>query len=200
MPVGLVIAVVVIGLASIALLAWQMGQPQPIDLLKLIDPTRDAISGEWKIAGGVLRSPDAPYAILALPHAVRAAYMLEIEIRQLSGSRLAIGLVRDGEQFPVVLNTASIGDAATENADSEQSRALAAKLGFQGGPPRTYTAIVRPNGVLVAYEDRIELAIPAGEPLPATGDWRTANPETLFIGAHHSEYEFRRITLTPLSP
>jgi serine/threonine protein kinase len=200
LPVGLLVAVLVLGLAGLALLAWQTSQPQPIDLLRLIDAQRDAASGEWKIEGGALRSPDAPHAMLALPHPPPLAYKLEIEARQVSGSRLAIGLVRDGQQCPVVLNTASIGDGATESTDSEQSRELAAKLGFQGGQPRTYTAIVRPEGILVAYENRIELALPAGQSPPATGDWRTANPETLFIGAHYSEYEFRQITLTPIQP
>lgn len=196
-----ILAILGLGIAGLSLLVWQATQPRPVDLLKQVDPARDALSGEWQLRDGALRSPDAPFAMLALPHAAPAAYKLEIEARQLSGSRLAIGLVWQGRQHPVVLNTATIGDASPQSdAAAEQTRELAAKLGFHGGRPKTYTAIVRPAGLLVAYGDRIELALSPGDPPSATGDWRAPGGETLFIGAHHSEYEFQRIMLTTIQP
>jgi hypothetical protein len=190
------IGVLILGIV----LNWGGTATKPVDLLKNVDLARDTVAGDWQLKNGVLTSPDAPRARLALPHALPKAYKLEIEAQRQQGGRLAIGLVRDGRQLPVVLDFAEI-DSSPSDENAVRTQKLAEKIGFRGGPASTYTAIVHPGGVLVAYEDRIEVALLPGEaPEGPLSDWRIPQENTLFVGTHHSVYHFHKITLTPLQP
>lgn len=197
MAVPFVLLLLALGVAWL----WLGNKPEPIDLLKQVDPARDAVSGQWQIRHGVLSSPGEPFARLVLPQDVPAAYKLEIEAKRESGGRLAIGLVRDGRQLPIILDSAVLGGEPEEDRPTDQQfRELAVKLGFAGGPANTYTAIVHPEGLLVAFEDRIQVALHPGEDPASSAEWQTPSGDTLFIGTHYSVYHFHKITLTPIQP
>jgi serine/threonine protein kinase len=182
-------------LPIIGYLAWPRTQAKPIDLLAEIDVKRDAITGDWQVQRKALVSPDEPYARLALPHAAPAAYKLEVTARRISGGRLVLGLVRDGRQLPIVINTTTVGGG--RDAEEASHRDLAVQVGFTGGPASTYTAIVHPQGTLVAFEDRVLQAYGPGDTPGGAAAWRTED-NILFVGTHNSVYHFTHIALTPL--
>ena len=182
-------------LPIIGYLAWPRPQAKPIDLLAEINVNRDGLAGDWQLQRKELFSPDEPYARLALRHPAPAAYKLEVTARRISGGRLVLGLVRDGRQLPIVINTTTVGGG--RDAEEASHRDLAAKVGFTGGPASTYTAIVHPQGTLVAFEDRVLQAYGPGDTPGGADAWRTGG-NTLFVGTHNSVYHFTHIALTPL--
>jgi hypothetical protein len=150
---------------------------------------------------GILVSPDAEKATFALPYPLPSAYRLEIAARRRTGGVLVVGLIRDKRQIPVVLESASIVLAPLDDAAEIHRRQIASQLGFVGGPAETYTCIVHPQGLLVAYEDRIQLAVGPQEDLPQPVEgWTTPGGDSLFVGTDYSVYQFHRIMLTPLQP
>jgi len=185
-------------LAVAAYWCWPRTQPKPTDLLREIDVKRDTVSGDWQLANHVLVSPsNSAFARLSLPHSVPPAYKLEIQARRQTGGRLVLGLVRDGRQLPIILNTTTIG--VPQESDVDRGQELAQQVGFQGGPASTYTAIVHPRGTLVAYENRVLIALEPPESPEVDEQWRVRS-NTLFLGTHNSVYHFSKITLTPLEP
>ena len=65
-----------------------------VDLLKLIDPKRDARSGAWAFAGATLVTPKEPFfAMLQIPYSPPEAYDLELVAERIDGHNgLTIGL------------------------------------------------------------------------------------------------------------
>ncbi|MFV1968043.1 MAG: serine/threonine protein kinase [Pirellulaceae bacterium] len=171
-----------------------------VDLLARVDPRRDATKGQWQFDGQTLSSPDEPFAWLRLDDSPPEQYRLEIEAHRASGGMLVIGLVWNGQQVPVVMNTDSV---VLDSADAEegQSGPDSRSRRFDGGRSHTYTCIVRRNDLLVAYEDEVRYALKLGEePSQNGGSWRSSagDRDVLFIGTHNSIFRFTRIVLTPL--
>jgi len=76
---------------------------QPVDLLKLIDMTRDVISGRWQLRNGVLTSSEQ--GRLYLPANLPDDYQLKLSTRRLNGVEgLAIGFVVGGRQGMLVVD------------------------------------------------------------------------------------------------
>jgi hypothetical protein len=72
---------------------------KPVDVLKQIDPKRDAVAGDWQWIDGVLVSPDAPFSRLMLPVPPSPEYQLTVVAERTQGNwGLATGLVIDGRQ------------------------------------------------------------------------------------------------------
>ncbi|HET6880329.1 MAG TPA: PA14 domain-containing protein [Pirellulales bacterium] len=74
---------------------------QPIDLLKRIDPQRDAVWGDWKKEGDVLLAPGDEYARLQLPVLPPEEYILTMDV---VGKRdVDFGIVVGGERMEGVI-------------------------------------------------------------------------------------------------
>ena len=75
----------------------------PVDVLKLIDPKRDAVYGEWKQADGALLAPGVPWARLQLPVLPPEEYTLRVD--EVGGREVAVGLVVGGRQVTLTLDS-----------------------------------------------------------------------------------------------
>ena len=61
-----------------------------VDLLRTVDPARDAIKGIWKTASGQLISPSTPYARIQLQGQPRSSYRLETHFTRIHGDCMAV--------------------------------------------------------------------------------------------------------------
>lgn len=198
----------IVGLAALLALlmvVWRSlpaFQPAAIDLLAMIELDRDIIAGTWRQdKSGLLISPDEPRALIALTNDVPKAYRLEIEASRKSGGRMVLGLVHESNQYPIELDAAKVGgNPKPDDIEVSDHVAEARRLGFVGGLANTYTCLVRPDGVMIAWEDRIHLMLsPAELKQVANSAWRPQQFSGIFLGTQGSIYEFRRIALQPLA-
>jgi hypothetical protein len=76
------------------------GAPQPgewVDLLKLVDPARDAVAGTWTVRDGELISDDTGAARISFPYETPAEYDFEIDFAVSSPIGCTAQLVSHGE-------------------------------------------------------------------------------------------------------
>lgn len=197
------LALVAIFIVAAALLAlWLRGDRKPaaIDLLATVNPKRDGTGGSWELDGQALVSPDEPRALLSIRCAPPEQYKLEIEAQCDSGGRLVIGLLYQGRQFPVVLDTLGIeSNAPDKNSSSPLNIPPEFQVGEGAKNTYTYTCIVRREGISVAYENEVRGSSFSGEkPLEIDPKWQPKNHQGLFLGTQGSIFRFRTLRLTPL--
>lgn len=208
--VAAAVVAAVLMLLGVAWWSLRAASPSSVDLLALVDLSTHRIRGDWTGDGRTVVSPQDADALLQLPWPVGgsaadpppAQYRLEIEAEHESGARsLEIGLVWHGQTIPVVLDALVIAGPATGESPSYGEVSVPPSFEFRGGPPRTYTCVVRREGVLAAYEDRVlSLKLVAAGPAGADPRWLSGNlPRmALLLRTHRGVYRFTRIVLTPL--
>jgi len=181
-----------------------------IDLLSQIDPAECAIVGTWTRVADGIQSPKLHGSRLQIPWAPQGEYDLTIIAKPLDAVHgLTIGLVSDGHPFHALLNWGN-NYAALENVDGLD-------VGSRPGPGRNLSSVHRPNVMTIDKQSTIhcrvrKLAVSVdvdgvrlidwkGQPdqLSRNGYWITPVEQAIFIGSHVCRYEFRRITLTPVS-
>lgn len=75
-------------------------RPAAIDLLALIDLTRDALRGPSELTGGVLTVPGSGNALVQIPYEPGPEYDVHLTVERLDGDDLvAVGLIARGNQF-----------------------------------------------------------------------------------------------------
>ena len=102
-------------------------QPQEsIDLLALIDPTQDAVAGEWQVVSGGLESPKRFGARLEIPFEPPAEYELTVIATPLDEPNgLILGQLLNGHRFLTLLNHSVQQEkaaSALENVDGQNVR------------------------------------------------------------------------------
>jgi hypothetical protein len=67
---------------------------RPVDLLRLIDPEKNALNKEWRLANGKLLSTFSTNAILDIPYdRVPREYVLAVRVKRIKGNHsFGIGL------------------------------------------------------------------------------------------------------------
>ena len=82
--------------------------PKKVNLLSLIDPSKDSIEGKWQLVAGALISDKGEYSRLSIPYMPPEEYDLSVEFTRLKGNEcVQIILSKSGHQFMYVLG----GDA-----------------------------------------------------------------------------------------
>lgn len=176
-----------------------------VDLLKLIDPTLDAVAGDWQLDEEGLVSPVSADARLAVPYSPPDDYELRVRAARISGSdSLSIGLLVDGRQTSVALDRFDGSSSGLQRIDGENTdRNGTARPGrlFSDGRPAEVVCTVHPNSVRATCEDRLlvdwhgaakrlslepHLTMPDGFGLP--------------ISAWNSQYRISKFELRPLPP
>jgi hypothetical protein len=180
---------------------------EPIDLLKLIELPRDAVSGTWQWDHGILVSPKQYGARVQIPLAPPAEYAMTAVVEPTGDKNsLILGQVEDGNRFQVLLdfNTGNSGPlGALENVDGRNVGSN--DTTFHGpvlasGRASTIVCTVRKGEVTVQVDGKTVIAW-KGDPsrLSLADYWRTPNSQALFLGAYDCSYKIHRLLLTPLS-
>ena len=181
--------------------------PRAIDLLKLIEPARDTVQGEWKLERGALVCVrKLPWARLQIPYIPPDEYDLVVVAERQEGlEAINIGLVRGGTLFHVVLDgfahkglQSGLSTLDGKWADANETT-VKGQL-FTNGTPSMVVCSVREAGVKVTVDGR--------EVIDWTGDYgRLGNikplempePRALYIHSYQCRYRFSRYELRLVS-
>ncbi|HXT60941.1 MAG TPA: hypothetical protein VN699_20040 [Pirellulales bacterium] len=176
---------------------------KPIDLLKQIDPKRDAVAGDWQLIDGVLVSPDAPFSRLMLPAPPSPEYQLTVVAERVKGDwGLATGLVIDGRQVMAGIDCFDGYHAGLELLDGKSSNdnesTLKGRL-LVDGRPSTLVYTARRDGVEVTLDGRTVIDW-HGDPnrLSMIEDWKIPDPARLSLNTFKTVCRISKIELAPL--
>ena len=146
--------------------------PKTVDLLRLIDPARDGLRGQWTFEGSDLISPKESLSTLLIPCDVPQEYRLTVAAERISGGAgLNLGLVVGGRQTMVVLEGYGKdwnGLSLVGGASADRNETRRQGLVFREGKPCMIVCSVRRSGVRVTCD---------GETII---DW-TGDPERLSL-------------------
>jgi len=177
-----------------------------IDLLRLIDPRKDAVAGAWAFDGTVLVSPALPFGRLAVPYVPPEEYDLRIVAERTgTGNSLSVGLVAGGRQILAILD-GMIPDARSgldlidakpfyDNETTHRGQLL------KNGQRSSVLVSVRKDSLRVRVDGRRVLdwkVDPAR--ISLWKDWKLPRADTLFLGAWSSPQRIHRLELIPLQP
>jgi len=214
-------------------LPWREGNDpsgqEPLELLPLIDPARDAVAGQWQQDADrsphpTLVSPRAFGARIEIPRAPPTAYRLTVVAEPLDEpGAVTLGLRSPVGRFLVLLGFRQHGADGREtlvsaienidggNVDANPTRRVGSL--FAQGRPAMIICSIRPAetaagpsaaaAVAVRVEvDGQEIISWQGEPgrLELSDYWKTPHAERLFLGAYDCRWVFRRVTLEPITP
>ena len=176
-----------------------------VELLPLVDPEQDSVSGKWTKGEGGLTSPKGYGARIELPYAPPEEYDLTTIVEPLDEPNgLILGQRTGGQRFLVLLGYAAgeTPQSAIENIDGRNVGNASTVAGpvFVKGRPAQVICSIRQTGVTVRVDGRVVIDW-TGEPTQlGLGEyWETPHKETLFLGAYDCRYRISRATLTPVS-
>ena len=180
---------------------------EAIDLLSLVDPAKDQVSGEWSKADVKLVSPKAYGARIELPYQPPEEYELVVIAEPLDEPNgLILGQRSGGHRFQVLINYAQKDAApvsAIENIDDKNVGANITTVQRQVLTQDRLSQII-----CTVKKDSVTVTCDGQELIDWRGDskrlslsdyWKTPHDNSLFLGAYDCRYRIHRVTLTPLS-
>jgi hypothetical protein len=174
-----------------------------VDLLRLIDPAKDAQSGTWSFSGKVLvAAPPEPIALL-IPYTPPPEYDLTVVMEKKDRLLFFVGLPVSGVSVPVYLDSkgstfSCIGafglGVAGEPATQFSGEILSAK------GPSTAVYAVRRAGISVSVDGKkiLEYKGDVKKIPPDTAGFQGTDPRGIGIGAN-CLYHIQKIVLKPVS-
>jgi hypothetical protein len=186
--------------------------PKVVDLLKLIDVTKDARTGKWQFSNGTLISPhDLGVNALQIPYSPPSEYHISLTVERKGGDDdLDIGILRGGRQALVVIdgwgwarmgNRTGLDRIATRRANENDTTHKGRLLELDKTTKITCT--VRKHEItLVVGERKIFTYTGDSDKLSLNADWEAPlkNKALLSLGAlNGSRFHITRLELTPIS-
>ncbi len=191
--------------ALLALLALLPQEPKAVDLLKLIDPAKDAVAGAWKFEGTTLVAATVKFGRIQVPYVPPAEYDVRLVVeRKDKANSLVMGLVAQGKQFIAVVDAFEHdpfsgielidGKAFPDNETGVPGRHL------ENGKRATLEYGVRKDRVTMKVNGKPLVDWKADwEGLSLYKDWKMPRADALFIGAWTAPYHIHEALLTPVS-
>lgn len=181
--------------------------PGTIDLLRLIDPARDTLLGEWRRDGKSLVSPVTQWGRIQIPYRPPEEYDLEIiGVRETGHDALAVGLGKGQAAFAVWIDGFPDRDGLSgldrlDGSLIEDSPARVPGLRIRNARSFRILAAVRDAGVTVTVDgERVVDWKGEFSRLSPSPVWRPRSPGApLFVGADSSRVRFQGIILKPVS-
>lgn len=176
-----------------------------VDLLSLVDPEQDGVSGTWTTGEGGLTSPKAYGARIELPYTAPEEYDLTAIVEPLDEPNgLILGLRSGGQRFLVLLGYAAgeTPQSAIENIEGRNVGNASTVAGpvFVKNRPAQVICSIRKTGVTARVDGRVVIDWSGDSQLLGLGEyWETPHKETLFLGAYDCRYRISRVTLTPVT-
>ncbi len=172
---------------------------EPINVLKTIDPARDAVSGNWSFEGDELVSPqNVAWARLRLPVAVPEEYILTVEATTRGrGHTLNLGLVGGGSQFIYCSGASQRGGLflldGKEWHTNETSHPVQGL--FRVDSSNTVMCLVHKKGVIGQINHRTVMDWEGDfKRLSLQPPWRIPSTESLFLGTW-PQYRYTKVEL-----
>jgi serine/threonine protein kinase/Leucine-rich repeat (LRR) protein len=186
-------------------------KPGEIDLLKLIDPKKHAVKGQWRFDKQSLVTPkELPAAKpveetaprLQIPFAPPPEYELEIVATRTEGNdSLVVGLVAGGRQFEAALDGYGGTVAGLALLDwkkiHENETTVKAKV-FTNGQASTIVIGVDRQGVTIRADRKTIIAWKGDfNRLTIHPAWAVPDPKQLWVGAWDSTFHIHKLVLRP---
>lgn len=179
------------------------GKPQPaIDLLKGIDPERDAVAGEWRMEDGGLITPAEAQARLRIDYDLPKSYDVSLVAERLEGKgTLGLGLALDGAQVLAAVDAFDgtitgldkiDGKSCNENETTHRGGVL------KDGAPNTLDCHVRPGHVQVIINGE-KLIDWRGDSRKLSNSFPIPDPPALFLAMWGARYRITKLELSPVS-
>jgi len=178
-----------------------------IDLIRLIDPKRDHVLGEWSLEGKVLSGGGGgiEFARIQVPYIPPTEYTLTLVVERKSGQdAFFFGLASGNSQwfvsFDSFLSTISgIGFINGQNVNTNETSIKSGQV-LSVGKPVTVVCSVRKEEILVSIEGRRFTSYKGGFDHLSNPDYfKVPNTKSLFVGANWSRVAVSKMILTPIS-
>ena len=171
---------------------------EPIDLLKRVVPSRDAVNGDWHFEGEALVSPvELHWARLQLRVDVPAEYIFTVEIaRPSQHDNLSLGLVAGGSQFMYCATAFRRGGLFLLDGKEWHVNETSYPAGdiFHPGP-NTIACMVHRKGIIARVNHRTLIDWEGDfSRLTLQSLWQIPSKKTLFLGTD-PRYEFTKVEL-----
>jgi hypothetical protein len=176
---------------------------KPVDLLALVDVSKNALNGAWRKENGNLISPEGQFTRIQIPYHPPEEYLLEVEATRMRGtSELCVGLVYQGAQCHVGFDRhhgTSTDlmvdmDSAVEGVAHYKGKVLEARQRHQ------IACTVRRNKLSASVNGKELLSYQGNRSWKGMNDfWTVPDPQALMVGAWGAEFQIHSIKLTPLS-
>jgi serine/threonine protein kinase len=173
----------------------------PVDVLGLLDPRTDAVTGEWTSRGKSLVTPPGTYCRIQAPYELPEEFDLRLQVEKVRGSTLIMGL---GGRHPVMLTLDGCGGnvsglEAVDGKRLEQNETRWNGAVFRDGKKSTVVVSVR-KGALTATVDDQRVVDYKGDRsrLSMPNDWQTSNAKALWIGSWEGVFQIDQAIVTPV--
>jgi serine/threonine protein kinase len=174
-----------------------------VDLLALIDPTKDSTVGNWKVTSKVLVSPLVQNSMLQVPYVPPEEYDLDavVELKD-GGDGFGIGLAQGNSQVMMVIG--SWGQTANglrlidDQYEKDNETATKGPIFTRGRPTRIHCAVRREN-IEVSAEGKKLVSWKPDFSRVTLGIWSVPRKDVLFLCSINNTYEISRLVLTPVT-
>jgi hypothetical protein len=168
----------------------------PIDLLKIVDPKKDAFAGTWERDGANIKAVKASYSRLEIPYEPPDEYDLKMVFQGVPVSEAVALLSRRGKGLGVGMKP-GLGHGAYYS-----SSAIVTLDGLSLAPNTPHTLLVQVRLASIrAHLDGKELQEwkPDQNSLAPHPSWANRNPQTLGIGATGDSMVFQSISIVEIA-
>lgn len=176
-----------------------------IDLLKMIDPKKDAVTGDWRFEKDSLIMPaGTPCHFLQIPYVPPDEYDLRIVAARKSGNLdLFLGLVGGGKNMLLHIDGSAAGNkTGIERIDGkgweDNETTLRNQKQFVDNNPHTILISVRKAQLTVSFDGKMLINWKA-DYSKLSGDTNVPNPRALYLSNFETSYEFSQIQLATVS-
>jgi hypothetical protein len=182
------------------------GPGAALDLLALIDPKQDAVSGEFKSDRLVLTIPSAGNSPrIQIPYAPPPEYDLSFVAERKEGTNsLNIGLVFGAAQCMLIIDGTEAGD--TSGLEMIDGKNFAVNETTSKGrllpvdKPKSVVCAIRKDGVTVTVDGKKAVTWKGeAKRLSVFSSWQVPNKDILFLGSSGVRFQISRMILTPIS-
>ena len=205
-PQPLALSADLIGSASLPAVQFASALPnQEVDLLAMLDLSKDWTHGVWSKRDAILESTKSYGARIELPYAPPEEYRLTMVVEPLDEPNgLLLGNVSGGNRFATLLHyqTPNGPMNAVENIDG---RNVGNESTFRGKVLKKnrlsqVIVTVRKNVVTMAIDGRTIVHWTGNRDRLSLSDyWKTPKRNAMFLGTYDCRYRFYRVTLETIS-
>jgi len=183
----------------------EVGVTLDVDLLALVDLTRDRVHGDWTYDGKTLTGIHTNFpARVQIPYEPPAEYDLTLVVERIEGyAPIHIGLVRESVQFYAAIDDFGGAGAGLGRIDgnlsSKNETWIPGRL-LTNNKPATILCSVRKDEIAVSLDGKKLLSFKGGnERLSSHPDFPMPNRKALYVGSGIASYAISKISLLPVS-
>jgi hypothetical protein len=190
-------------------LAEAEGQvPGGVNVLRLVDPKRDAVHGEWAMVDGVLTDEGQQSLSLQIPYEPPDEYDFHVVVKRMGGGdSVVLGVPVNGKQVSVLIDGYPDAGMYLQGFEPIDGKYLNAQPGAlkmkQLIPPDKPVAIdvaVRKASITVSVDGKKIMSYEgAMSRLSGRDDSKTPDEKALYVGGWNGKKGFTEIRVMPLS-